>query len=171
MQTYRRRKIHETCNEIWGNYSLTPGFDVEELLEEMGIKYKAESLSNSISAVLIIKSGKKLVTVNSNHPTTRQRFSISHELGHLFLDHKKNFDLNEQSKIFYRDTVSSLGIDTDEIEANYFAACLLMPESEIKSNVIEFLSFEENVEMLSDKFVVSAAAMTLRLSFLGYSSI
>lgn len=169
MQTYKRRKIHDICNSIWSDFSLEPGFEFSTLLAQMNISYKEESFEDdNISAILITKGEKSLITANSNHHINRKRFSIGHELGHLYLSHKKELDVKEEEKIFFRNEISSMGIDNDEIEANYFSACLLMPEEKIRENVQMDISFEENIEKLADLFKVSQAAMTLRLNFLGY---
>lgn len=169
MQTYKRRKIHDICNKLWDKYSLQPGFKFSKLLAEMNISYREECFEDDgISAILITKGEKSLITSNSNHHINRKRFSIGHEMGHLLLNHKRELDVKEEEKIFFRNQTSSLGIDSDEVEANYFSACLLMPEEKVKESVNMNISFEENIENLSKLFKVSQAAMTLRLNFLGY---
>lgn len=73
------------------------------------------NLFGSESAVLMELDGMNIIFFNQNEPRRRIRFSIAHEFGHYVLDHKKN--LNKQSELY--------GIQ--EVEANCFAAQLLMP--------------------------------------------
>lgn len=167
MQTYRRKKIHNICKEIWDNHKLKPGFNLEKLLNKINVNYAEESLSDNISAILVIKDDKKLITVNKGHHINRQRFSIAHEIGHLLLGHKKEIDVKTREAIYFRNEVSSLGIDNDEIEANYFAANLLMPEEQIFNHLDKDKSFEENVSIIAKSFTVSEAATTRRFINLG----
>jgi len=169
MQTYKRRKIQSICNDLWDKHSLIPGFSFDDLLNNLKITYKEEEFEDdSISAILITKGMKSIITANASHHINRKRFSIGHELGHLLLGHKKELDIKQKERIFYRNEISAQGIDTDEIEANYFSACLLMPEDKIKSCIDMDISFDENIYNLSKLFQVSQAAMTLRLNNLGY---
>jgi len=70
----------------------------------------------------------------------------------------------------FRDEKSSEGSDRREIEANHFAACLLMPE-ELVELEIEKLGRdldESDIETLAQIFEVSPIAMSIRLSALGH---
>lgn len=72
-----------------------------------------------------------------------------------------------------RDDLSSLATDSQEIEANNFAANLLMPRKLVLDAVRQILSDDEHVEaetairMLSQRFGVSSEAMQYRLVNLG----
>jgi Zn-dependent peptidase ImmA (M78 family) len=60
-----------------------------------------------------------------------------------------------------------------EIEANHFAACLLMPKKELMHELISLSregSINENaIENLAKRFDVSVQAMSVRLAVLGVS--
>ena len=99
----------------------------------------------------------------------RKRFSLGHELGHIFLNHKKNLDAGSTQAIVHkRDVKSASGKYADEVEANFFAATLLMPRREIDDSINFEQSFDDNVKIIANKFGVSQAAATLRLKYLGY---
>ena len=69
-----------------------------------------------------------------------------------------------------RDSASSQATDPKEIEANQFAAELLMPEHMLKQDMSEFLSDFENeagLEKLANLYQVSTQAMAFRLANLG----
>ena len=70
-----------------------------------------------------------------------------------------------------RTEVSSLAIDDKEIEANQFAAELLMPAAWVLRDArdlhIDFEHDDEAINDLADKYEVSVRAMTIRLSALG----
>lgn len=65
-----------------------------------------------------------LIFSNSSQILSREIFSIAHEMGH------QKLHLSEQGKTIIRDDDFN-DRDEEEIEANYFAACLLMPTEKI----------------------------------------
>jgi Zn-dependent peptidase ImmA (M78 family) len=74
---------------------------------------------------------------------------------------------------FYRSrsSLSSEGVDPKEIEANQFAASLLMPADFVKREVKALQAMpllDQHVAQLAKRFGVSEHAMTIRLTRLGY---
>lgn len=91
----------------------------------------------------------------------RDRFTIAHELGHLFLGHVKNHEE------LYREGANEL-----EYEANDFAANLLMPKSEFINSIYDNLDEDGycDLEAVSEQFRVSVSAVKTRGKFLGVFS-
>lgn len=111
-----------------------------------------------------------IIGVNSMHSPARRRFTIAHELGHLVLHGDEELHIDDRSVIAFRDPNSSLAIDDREIEANQFAAALLMPEKFLRSDISSFSDeepAEDVIKTLAIKYEVSVQAMTIRLSNLG----
>lgn len=99
----------------------------------------------------------------------RKKFTIAHELGHLFLHMGYGIDeeLWEQqdTEEYYRNGASA----EDEYQANEFAAAFLMPKKEYKK--IMDLNTEGTTVYtgrIAEKFGVSVAAASNRGKFLGY---
>lgn len=115
------------------------------------------------------EGGGAIIGVNSLHSANRQRFTIAHELGHLVL-HGDELHIDEGFPFAFRDEISSLAVDPAEIEANQFAAELLVPEAwlaaEIRGQHLDIES-DDVIEALAKKFGVSVLSMTHRLSSLG----
>jgi Zn-dependent peptidase ImmA (M78 family)/transcriptional regulator with XRE-family HTH domain len=68
-----------------------------ELLEEKGIKVCAISLPEKVSGVQAVVNTVEdarlpVIVVNADHSGERQRFTVAHELGHLYLDVKGTLD-------------------------------------------------------------------------------
>ncbi len=104
--------------------------------------------------------GKPLIIYNSNEAYVRQRFTVAHELGHHALCHGER--PRDTSKNF------TTGVkDYKEIQANRFAAELLMPEKSLHA-VIQIRNIR-NIEDLASLFCVSKAAMAYRAESLGYN--
>jgi Zn-dependent peptidase ImmA (M78 family) len=74
----------------------------------------------------------------------------------------------------YRNAASSEATDTDEIEANRFAAALLMPADFLRRDLLRLKADDQNIEKviqsLSVRYKVSSRAMELRLVNLGFIS-
>jgi len=111
-----------------------------------------------------------VIGVNSEHSRTRQRFTIAHELGHLLLHADEEFHIDEKRPLARRDDVSSQATDAREIEANQFAAELLMPKALVGASVEALIeadpeiSVEEAIDELANAYRVSTLAMTHRLT-------
>lgn len=92
----------------------------------------------------------KLIVYNPEHHVVRQRFSVAHELGHYLMKHSiKNDVFSLHSK------------DLREIEANIFAAELLIPFGWIKKDL---KSFNASIPELAGKYWVSEEAMGWRIA-------
>ena len=150
--------------------------DVEALATKLGAVISYAPYKEALSGVLVKEKTKTVIGVNSAHPKTRQRFTIAHELGHLALEHQGELFVDEMVQtdrsVLRRDSRSSRAVDAAEIEANRFAAELLMPEPLVLEALVRRqtraeMSQEEIIQDLAREFQVSAQAMEYRLTNLG----
>lgn len=144
--------------------------DLKKICKDLNITIKICSMVNVESNVGAKISGmikydkikqSGTIFVNDEDIPTRQTFTIAHELGHYHL----HIPTDDNGLV-----VSFRGITTPkEIEADKFAAELLMP----KDKVIEEHSklFYPTVSSLSKSFGVSNLAMKIRLNELGLNFI
>jgi Zn-dependent peptidase ImmA (M78 family) len=148
--------------------------DVERLAKVVSAKIHYEPLENEISGMVTrTEDGAALIGVNESHHPNRQRFTIAHEIGHLLLHDDQLLHIDRTFPIALRSTTASLGTDAMEIEANQFAAELLMPTELVRKDVDKLLNKvepEKAVEDLAAKYKVSVQAMTIRLNVLGFLS-
>ncbi|WKZ28527.1 MAG: ImmA/IrrE family metallo-endopeptidase [Patescibacteria group bacterium] len=142
---------------------------VEDLPGLLGINVDySDSLPDEISG-FFKRNGKgntPVIVINSAHPKERGRFTLAHEIGHYLLHAQKAVTINT---LHFRKRDSSLSLDLEEIEANQFAAELLMPYhlmiSEITgSDLLNHDSVNKLTTKLSKKFLVSEQAMTFRIA-------
>jgi Zn-dependent peptidase ImmA (M78 family) len=108
-----------------------------------------------------------VIGINQDHPKNRQRFSIAHEVGHWCLHRSTSSVFVDTSSVFFRDKESSEGVRMQEIEANRFAAALLMPEQELRDAVgpAHLDPFDEVAfRRLAARFAVSIQALSIRLA-------
>lgn len=117
--------------------------------------------NDGYSGIAVIKNGVPRIYFNPIDHSNRQRFTIAHELGHHVLGHTKDGEM-------HRDNVESYSSGTrniQEIQANKFAAQLLMPEKAIRYYVTR--KAVTTTLGLAKIFNVSEAAMHWRLREIG----
>ncbi|HMN69895.1 MAG TPA: ImmA/IrrE family metallo-endopeptidase [Bdellovibrionales bacterium] len=172
----RKKIISKTAESLLEKHGFfRPGFDADLLVRALGIELQCvDEMENSISGFSVSAENKRVIGIRSTEfESKRGRFTLAHELGHLML-HQNSVINYSRAEVFFRHNNGIGKNDPREYEANFFAACLLMPEQLVTAEVDKLL-FPEiglsgcEVEGLAETFNVSSAAMTVRLSQLGYS--
>ena len=144
---------------------------VEKLAALLNAQIVLQPFSGEISGIIHRnKDGSAVIGVNSSHPTQRQRFTIAHEIGHLLLHTNKSLHVDKNFPIGLRSGISSKAEDENEIEANQFAAALLMPTDFLSKDVTPLVGKDVLIAIrkLARKYGVSEQAMSIRLSVLGH---
>lgn len=144
---------------------------VEDLARAEGIKIARTPFKGTQSGFALSQGEVRVIGVNSLTSRRRQRFTIAHELGHLVL-HSKDLIIDHSVRVNWRDERSSMGTDREEVEANAFAAELLMPQRAVREAVNDLVrrgvsAREEIIATLGTSFDVSQEAMGFRLINLG----
>lgn len=122
--------------------------------------------NNEISGLLIRKQKMVVIAVAQEQPEQRQRFTIAHELGHLLLHDGIEVRVDKHFRVNLRSSASSKAEDVEEIEANAFAAELLMPRDFLLRDARKLtldIEDEEQIAALARRYEVSRQAMTFRL--------
>jgi Zn-dependent peptidase ImmA (M78 family) len=160
------------ATEILQKYNVSkPPVDVERLARQAGLRVVEELLDSEISGMLYREGSRAVILVNQSDVLVRKRFSIAHELGHYHLHEELSVFVDR--RVRFRDSNSSQGTIKEEVEANNFAAELLMPEALVLQETVRLrgrrfpLSDEDLIEELAKVFQVSRQAMEVRLANLG----
>jgi Zn-dependent peptidase ImmA (M78 family) len=146
--------------------------DIEEIIRSLGILLFKQDFRTDLSGAAFIRGAQRIISVNTNkrEPIYRQRFTMAHELGHILLHDDQEMSVDVKPITLLRNNESSSGTSWREVEANMFAANLLMPESSIRLEYDRLNSFliDEDIilERLAKTFGVSNHAMSIRLSTL-----
>lgn len=141
---------------------------LDRIVRAAGVVVQYAPFDDELSGLAFIKDGQAMIGVNSLHSTARQRFTLAHELGHILL-HRPVLEasgVHVDKGSLRRDNLASAGTDDQEIEANNFAAELLMPEPLLATALDgRNLDFEDDdaVQALAKKFKVSAIALQYRM--------
>ena len=154
----------------------SPPVPVLDVAEKMGLKVVLKRAEDDLSGFLLRdeRHHRTIIGVNRRHHPNRRRFTIAHEIGHYLLHRGEELHVDRVVngyQIKLRDSHSSEGTEVDEMEANLFAAELLMPIQFIDADLAKYaplcLSDDDKIKMLSLRYGVSTQALTLRLTYLG----
>lgn len=126
---------------------------------------KAEDVISSKDAGVSEFCGRYIIFYNQDMSSARIAFSIAHEIGHIVLGHDIE-RINKYKK--KKDPQFRQLYEQSEIEANYFAACLLMPEAVI--NRLKSLGCYITKDFLKASFGVSDSAAEVRIKTLRRNS-
>lgn len=138
---------------------------IVQIASDLGIDvYETKELEDTQSgSITKMDDGSFVIYVNANHPTTRKRFTIAHEVAH-FLEHQDYFNENNEHISSYKQPIASLdraeynSNEKMEKEANNIAAEILMPEAPFKRVWDE----SDKISEVADRFVVSQSAAAIR---------
>jgi Zn-dependent peptidase ImmA (M78 family) len=159
--------------ELLEQYKTSFPVHVGKLAEELGLTViSTADLPHGMSGSISKEGDEYVVYVNSAQALRRQRFTIAHEIGH-FLKHRPYLDttdeiLNPAKKVLLSrsnsNTTTAPGSDARrrELEADSFAADLLMPEATFKDVWVKSQSLKD----VADYFGVSAMAANVRAALL-----
>ena len=171
MDVETRVMINNLTQDIIDYYSIEiPITDMSDVVEKkMGGRIEETTRIEELADGSVEKAGDNfIIKVSPFQSEERKRFTIAHELGHLFLHmgYKTNQKIwdSQKERHYYRSGSSLI-----EYQANEFAAALLMP----RKKYLEILDdYTENsivdTPEVAEYFGVSVSAASNRGKFLGY---
>jgi Zn-dependent peptidase ImmA (M78 family) len=145
------------CSALKELISIYP-VPIGKICSSLGIEAAYLPMSEDISGRIYCANDKYFIEANCRHVITRRRFTVAHELGHYCL-HK---DFLDSSGMILERSTRSFVIRDKEIEADNFAAELLMPQ-------VHFLKKHDELKSivsLSRYFLVSTLAIDMRIKTL-----
>lgn len=170
MNNERRIQIERIADTVRieckiSDYGFKDIFDATEKLGYRSIRYPLGE--TSFLGAAMIKNSDRIVFTNSSIILSREIFSVAHEIGHHKLHLLDNKDTLIKDNNFNDN-------DEYEVEANYFAACLLAPKEEI-NKFIRLELKEKSVSLWSGldiariqtAFSISYDMVLTRLGYLG----
>ena len=178
MASKKRTDIQGIADEIRELLGISEcNFDIVAVVERLNGKIEYFSGRDAYRPEEVVKSGGSgakgdgpsfVMHIDRDNPEARRRFSIAHEIGHLFLHMNyphKEWDELPAGASYRREPFLR---PVREVEANEFAASFLMPKA-LFFEVAEQTSSESHylVKKIADKFNVSVTAASYRGMKLG----
>lgn len=148
-----------------GLYSLP--IDPVQLANKLGVTVNNAKFADDSLAGLIARRGDHTrILVEQADPPYRKRFSIAHELGHHFLHLLEDGEIVDKRADMFREKEPVGGHLSSErmreIQANWFAAALLMPAEFVR----EEWARNPSIAHMARVFNVSEEAMGYRVDAL-----
>ncbi len=162
-------EIEKQAQEILERHNLkTLPINPLTLAHRAGVKVNNARFTDENLAGMIVKRGDDvLILVAQDDPPFRKRFTIAHELAHHFLHLIRDGEYVDNEVDLFRlqtsDRSEASPTRRQEIQANLFAASLLMPEHEVR----RYWDERRSIEDLARAFNVSEEAMGYRVTSLG----
>jgi uncharacterized protein DUF955 len=174
-------RIEARAAEQWRTHSLAQGFDVERLLDVLGLGLVWEPVADEGDAMVLgqLIPEQRLVVLNERHFDRLEanggrlrRYTVGHEIGHWILHAEAlrsgTLSMLDGGRIWCRDGSP----DPVERQAEIFSAALLMPRHLVRAALPPAPWHGWGpVYRLADAFVVSVTAMKIRLEKLGWMHI
>ncbi|MDA3969104.1 ImmA/IrrE family metallo-endopeptidase [Helicobacter ibis] len=166
LDTYNKKTIDEIYHHAENLGIETQPFDIFAYISNIPeIDYWEDYFDDDISGKIEYRtSGIYQIVVNKYHSVSRKRFTLAHEFAHFVLHKDFLKQGNKLEDIILFRSSNDTG-NKKELEANQFAADLLMPkiifDTEIKKG-------NNKINSLADFFKVSSAAIKYRAFKLGY---
>jgi predicted transcriptional regulator len=159
---WNKASVEHIASLVANHFSFAIGDPVEELVAALGgkIRYGWQSFDEIDGGSIIARSFDDFqISVSEHTSAKRDRFTIAHELGHLFLHLQKvkEADPNATMRATRHVNKNDAEQQRAEWEANWFAAQLLMPRDEFKKYVQTY-----GVEHAAIVFGVSEHAARVR---------
>ena len=163
----RYARIEQLTDALLTEAGVTaPPVPIENIVTARGISIRLMDLKE-VSGLVVRDGNAIVIGVNKAHPLTRRRFTIAHECAHALLHEGKEVRYDKDFRVDFRSGMSSLGVDVEEMEANFFAACILMPRRFLAADpLVSELDMEDaagTVKALAARYKVSTQAMSIRL--------
>jgi Zn-dependent peptidase ImmA (M78 family)/transcriptional regulator with XRE-family HTH domain len=130
----------------------------EVLEERLRLDVDFSPLPEAVDGLCVSVGEHALVLVGSSKPSSRQRFTLAHELAHYLVD-----DLDP----LYVDERGVRARSVAEMRANAFAAHLLMPEPGVRAAIEGFTDDAERAVRVALTFGTSVSAAAYQLGNLG----
>ena len=172
MQDRRKREIRIVADSFRDicNVSRYGILDLFKECERSGYKLIRYPLGHDADLGFSLKKDNDVIIfTNSCSRLSREIFTLAHEIGHVML----HFN-DEPSFVDNNHSISGYDSNENEQEANYFAACLLMPEEVINRFIdLELPEFQNNglsamdIARIMSEFNVSYDMVLNRLESIG----
>lgn len=153
-------KAVKKASKLTDEYKRNPqtAVDVLEIYQDKDITVLFRPLENLLGGAVSINDSEG-VLVHAGVPRELQRFTLAHELGHILLEHKNEFD--DKSNLIGRKPDHS-NSSSKEVAANKFASELLAPYNLIRENAERLGLRQSN---LADPTNIYQISLRLDISF------
>ncbi len=172
MSKSRLRDATQHAEKIVRDEKLTLPVDVNVLASSHGILVEAKPEGTEGVSGMLVRVGNSFAIGYATHIKSAgfQRFSIAHELGHYFLPgHPEH--IFKGGKALHESRAGFASGDQIELEADHFAAGLLMPSHLFKVEAGKYADGFSAIEKLAERCETSLTASAIRYAELSDAAV
>ncbi len=167
-------QLESRASELWRRHQLEPGFNIDALLDALGLNLLWDELPHDVlgalkpAEALVILNDKRVADFEANPGW--ERFTTAHEVGHWIFHAEEartgTLPMLEGGRTWCRDGSR----DPAEIQADRFASYFLMPTDRLQPLLpIPPWQGWPPVYRLAERFRVTGTAMIVRLERGGWA--
>jgi Zn-dependent peptidase ImmA (M78 family) len=134
--------------------------DLHVICERLGLEYVELDDPEELDGAVLEMDGTRIGMLNKAKPFVRARFTLAHELGHIFLNHDKREFYDPEVVREWGEDAPEGAKPAKEREADAFASELLIPMEQLKKHQGEL----KDLEKLAALFQVSKLAMSIAVA-------
>jgi len=134
--------------------------NLEIICDGLGLEYVELDDPNELDGALLEMHGMQVAMLNRAKSFIRGRFTLAHELAHIFLEHGKREFYDAEASRELGDDVPENAKPAKEREADAFASELLIPMEQLK----KYQSELKDLDKVAGIFQVSRQAMSIAIS-------
>lgn len=170
MTEARKKKISTFAEIVANNFSSGNKTELANIaeFEELFIHY--DKYENAFDGMLVSDADDFHIHINTDlgnsEGSKKGRFTLAHELGHFFIDEHR-IDLKSGKLQPHASFHGNTQKETIEIEADYFAGCLLFPERKFQTRAGGKKFSLDTILDLSDSFQASVLSTVIRFAEVG----
>ena len=139
----KEKTVRKIANKVRKKYDLKFPADFDNVFKEKGIEITEKSLKRNEDGYSELKKDKLKIVINSDiEYMPRKRFTIAHELGHIFIGWHDDVTICQTDNEYSMHNM----LDIQEKEANVFASELLMPTDWVKEKIERYM--QQGIDIL-----------------------
>ncbi len=151
--------VEKMAARLLTRHDLRPPYDLEALVLKYATVEQHHFPLDADGVTIGIGGEKKpQVLINSDSPETRRKFTLAHELGHIIIPWHTGTIVSHPLKVEANEEYRRM-----ELEANQFAAELLLPSSWIIEKESELASVEKLISSILDDSGASRDAALIKI--------
>lgn len=141
-----KQNLSALAEHYFSNFQVNEAISLDLMIKTLGYKLEQRKELNNLNIVGKLDVVTKTITIfGLEYYTLHQiHFAKAHEIAHILLNHTNYLKedvmgLNGQSQFTAINSKIKHNIDRVEFQANYFAACLLLPEKLLRARFSDYL--------------------------------
>ncbi|MDF4203901.1 ImmA/IrrE family metallo-endopeptidase [Maribacter sp. SA7] len=148
---------------------------LDKIVEDEGLRVFYDSYGkNTFDGMTLYENGRFSIHINTDlgnsHDSAKGRFTLGHELGHYYIDSHR-IGLKKGLLKPHPSRTNRQQFNKIEREADFFASCLLMPETRFSKDVYKKPFDIGLIDFLKEEYKVSRTAAAFRFADIGNHSI